>query len=220
MSLSIVFSTRDIDPKFIDHIKNMVGVSEFEIISYVNKKEFSLTELYNKGLRESKYDIVVFIHDDIIFNQKDWGRRLLKQFHSTDYGILGIAGTTDLIKDENKIAQSWWVIGNRMVGRIKHEINGKVIDSFYSNRYDYPIQVVCLDGVFIAVDKNRICESFDERFKGFHYYDVSFTFANHLAGVKVGVTFAIDLTHKSGGKLSQEWQENQLFFSEIYFLLF
>ena len=81
---------------------------------------------------------------------------------------------------------------------------------------DKPVQVVCLDGVFIAVNKNRIRKQFDERFNGFHYYDVSFTIANHLAGVKIGVTFEIDLTHKSGGKFDDEWNQSRLLFSSTY----
>ncbi len=216
LSLSVVFSTRRIDFHFIDHIRNTVGVPDAEIIPYVNQGEFSLTELYNRGLKESKNDIVVIVHDDIVFNHDHWGQALLKQFQDTDYGILGVAGTTDLIKDSDGVVQPWWAMANRMVGRLKHGIDGKVIDSFYSNRYDHPVQVICLDGVFIAVHKGRIQEQFDEKFKGFHYYDISFTFANHLAGVKVGVTFSVDLTHKSGGSQSKEWWENLLLFSEKY----
>lgn len=215
--ISVVFSGREIDRKFIDHIQGTIGVKDVEIIPYLNKGEFSLAELYNKELlRESKYDIVLFVHDDVIFNQKNWGKVILKLFHNTDYGILGLAGTTDLVKDNEGTVQAWSAMKNRMVGRIRHEVNGKVINSFYSNRYDHPIQVVCLDGVFMAVNKRRIREPFDERFRGFHYYDIPFTLSNHLAGVKVGVTFEIDLTHKSGGSFNVEWQENRLLFSELY----
>ena len=215
-SLSIVFSTRKIDPQFIDHITSTVGIQNVEVVPYANPGEYSLTELYNRGLKASKYNTVVFIHDDIAFNHNNWGKALIKQFQNTDYGILGVAGTTDLIKNDNRIAEGWWAMGNRMVGRTRHEANGRRVDSFYSNHYSYPIQVVCLDGVFIAVDKSRIRKKFDERFNGFHYYDISFTFANHLAGVKVGVIFDIDLTHKSVGKFNQQWHQNKLLFSNIY----
>ena len=215
-SLSIIFSTRKIDPQFIEHMRSTAGSQDIEIIPYVNQGEFSLTELYNKGLDQSKYDIVVFVHDDVIFNNQNWGKLLLSQFQNTDYGILGIAGTTHLIKDDNEIAGKWFELPNRSIGRIKHEINGKVIDTFMSNRYDYPIQAICLDGVFIAIDKKKIKKSFDERFNGFHYYDISFTFSNHLAGVKVGVTFEIDLTHKSEGSFNKSWEENRLLFSKLY----
>lgn len=75
MSFSIVFSTRRLDSGFIDHINNTVGLKGVEIISYTNNGEFSLSELYNRGLRESKYDLVIFMHDDIVFNRANWGRR-------------------------------------------------------------------------------------------------------------------------------------------------
>ncbi|MEH6875608.1 MAG: tetratricopeptide repeat protein [Candidatus Competibacter sp.] len=215
-SLSIIFSTREIDQRFIDHIKNTVGVSEIEIIHYVNKKQFSLAELYNKGLQESKYDIVVFIHDDVIFNNSGWGYALVRQFWDSDYGILGVAGTSDLVFEEKDIVGSWWFLHHGKVGKIKYNINNKSWDDIFSNSYKLPIQVVCLDGVFLAVDKRKLQRPFDERFKGFHYYDISFSFANHLAGVKVGVTFEIDLIHKSSGKINSEWHQNRLLFSECY----
>ncbi|MDS4030832.1 MAG: tetratricopeptide repeat protein [Candidatus Contendobacter sp.] len=211
MSLSIVFSAREIDSRFIEHIRGTVGVKGAEIIPYLNKGEFSLVELYNKGLEEAKNDVIVFMHDDIIFNNHNWGRALLKQFENTEYGILGIAGKTDLSTDYDEVNCWSW-----SVGRLKHQINGKLINTFISNRYEYPIQVVCLDGVFLVVHRNRIRQKFDIRFKGFHFYDISFTFSNHLYGVKVGVTFDVDLTHKSGGSYNQEWHQNRLLFLQIY----
>lgn len=210
MSLSIVFSTREIDPGFIEHIRGTVGVKGAEIIPYLNKGEFSLAELYNQGLEKAKYDIVVFMHDDIIFNNHNWGRMLLRQFENTEYGILGIAGSTDLFMDDNEAVHQW------TVGRLRHQINGTLIDTFLSNRYEYPIQVVHLDGVFLSIHRNRIRQKFDIRFNGFHYYDISFTFSNHLSGVKIGVIFDVDLTHKSGGSYNQEWRQNRLLFSKIY----
>lgn len=219
MSLSVVFSTRAIDQKFINHIRNTVGVKDVEVIPYVNNNEFSLTEIYNRGLRESKSEIVLFVHDDVIFNKNGWGKALLSQFRDTDYGILGIAGATGLIQDNHGIALAWWSLNHRCVGRIKHESknNREIIDSHWSNQFDHPIPVICLDGVFIAVNKNKIRKYFDEEFKGFHYYDISFTFSNYLAGTKVGVTFEIDLTHKSvGNSASPEWKRNQIIFSRKY----
>ncbi len=213
MSLSIIFSTREINVDFIDHVRRTANIESIEIIPYLNKGQFSLAELYNKGLQQARYNIIAFIHDDIIFNNK-WGASLLNQFKNTDYGILGIAGATDLFGDNDDQTNHTKI--HWSVGRLRHQINDKLFDTFISNRYDYPIQVICLDGVFIAINRNRIKEKFDERFKGFHFYDISFTFSNHLSGVKVGVTFDIDLTHKSGGSYNKEWKKNRLLFSQIY----
>lgn len=215
-SLSVVFSTREADSKFIEHIKNTVGLDNIEVISYVNKGEFSLAELYNKALREAKHDIIIFIHDDIMFSHDNWGLKIIEQFRSSNYGILGIAGTTDLVFGEDGAIGSWWFMHHRRVGKVKYNVNNKTWDDIFSNSYKFPVQVVCLDGVFIAVDRKKIQKLFDERFKGFHYYDIPFSFSNHLANVKVGVTFEVDLIHKSTGNVNSEWHQNRLLFSEYY----
>ena len=36
-------------------------------------------------------------------------------------------------------------------------------------------------------------------YQGFHFYDLDFTFNNHLNGVKIGVIYDIKITHKSPG---------------------
>ena len=71
---------------------------------------------------------------------------------------------------------------------------------------------VILDGLFFAVDKEKIKKQFDEKVKGFHFYDIDFTFTNHLEGVKVGVITNIRITHKSIGQTNEQWEENRLEF--------
>ncbi len=52
--------------------------------------------------------------------------------------------------------------------------------------------------------------------KGFHFYDVDFSFRNYIAGVKVGVTSDIDVTHLSIGETNDQWEENRKEFAEKY----
>ena len=66
--ISVIYSTRTTKPEFIEQIKKTSGVHKIEIIEIVNDGEMSLTQAYNKGLKETNNDIVVFCHDDIIFN--------------------------------------------------------------------------------------------------------------------------------------------------------
>jgi hypothetical protein len=61
--ISIVFSTRENNPKHIEHIKKTSGIHKgLEVIEIVNNGE-SLTSAYNRGYKQSKYDIVVFCHN-------------------------------------------------------------------------------------------------------------------------------------------------------------
>lgn len=209
--ITVVYSTRTPNKEFQNHVNKTIGVKDFEIIEIVNNGEFSLTECYNQGLDRSKNNIVVFCHDDIILGE-GWGKKVLKHFKNTDYGILGKAGTTDMPE-----IGRWWQDSTKMVGIVSHSHEGKTWENRYSNNFsDEIIETVILDGLFFVVHKERIKERFDESFKGFHFYDIDFTFNNHINGVKVGVMFDFKITHKSIGKTNDEWEKNREQFVEKY----
>ena len=76
--VTVIFSTRKDSPSHVAHIKKTSGIPKnIEVIQYINNGEYSLTELYNKGLKESTHNIVVFCHDDIVFTKPKWGKKLI-----------------------------------------------------------------------------------------------------------------------------------------------
>jgi len=209
--VTIVYSTRSQNKQFQEHIKKTIGVKEYEIYEIINNGDKSLTECYNQGLTNAKNDIIVFCHDDIILKE-GWGKKVLKHFKETEYGILGMAGTTDM----SEIGR-WWQDNTKMIGIVSHSHEGKTWENRYSANFeDEVIETVMLDGLFFVVNKKRIKTNFDENFKGFHFYDVDFTFNNHLNGVKVGVMFDVKITHKSIGMTNDEWEKNREQFVEKY----
>ena len=209
--ISIVYSTRKPNKDFQSYITKTIGLKEFEIIEIVNNGEKSLTQCYNEGLNKSKNKIVVFSHDDILLKE-GWGKKIIKHFQNTDYGILGMAGTTDMAETGR-----WWEDQTKMIGIVSHSHEGRTWENRYSENFgEEIIETVLLDGLFFAVHKDRIKERFDENIKGFHLYDVDFTFNNHLSGVKVGVMFDIKITHKSIGMTNEEWEKNRQQFVEKY----
>ena len=209
--ITIVYSTRTANPTFQKEISNTIGVRKYQVLEYTNNGEYSLTELYNKGLKEAENDIVVFCHDDIYFERKNWGSRLLKTFKKNDdLGIVGIAGSKYLPP-----SGCWWEERRSMVGVVSHEHEGKKWTNKYSpnlgNRID---DVVLVDGLFFAVMKDRIKTNFNEDIKGFHFYDIDFSFKNLMAGVKIGVTYEVKVTHRSIGQTNDEWEHNRSVFAE------
>ena len=60
--ISVIYCTKENNPQHSEHISKTCGLKDIEVIEYVNKGE-SLTKFYNRGLKESKNDIVVFMHD-------------------------------------------------------------------------------------------------------------------------------------------------------------
>lgn len=208
--ISVITSTRQIDNKFVEMVKKMSGINDIEVLMYENNSEMSLTEVYNKGLKESKNDIVVFMHDDINILTKDWGKKLIKHYQNTDYGILGVAGSKDL--NENGV---WWTNRESMYGCVRHTDGKKTWLSEYSYNFGDKIkEAVVVDGVFFSCHKKRIVKNFDEFYNGFHYYDISFCFDNFKENVKVGVHFDISIVHKSIGEVNDEWEKNRLLFME------
>jgi hypothetical protein len=183
-----------------------------EIIEIINNGE-SLTSAYNRGLKQATNDIVVFCHDDITIETKQWGTKLLKMFErKPQYGILGVAGTKFM-----PTSGRWWENPKKMYGRVAHTHEGKTWLSSYSADLNQEIEeAVTVDGVFFVVDKTKIKKSFNEEVVGFHFYDVTFCFENHLEGVKIGVTTVVRINHKSIGMTNDEWENNRQQFAEKF----
>lgn len=210
--ISIVYSTRKDNPEFKEHIKKTCGHKKIEVIQIVNDGEMSLTQAYNKGLDEANNDLIVFCHDDLIFDTNNWGNKLIKLFNKNpEYGIIGIAGTTDLIDGR------WWTIKESMNGVVSHQHEGKKWTNYYSKDQGNKLKdMVVLDGLFFAVNKTKIKHRFDEDFHGFHFYDISFCFPNYLDGVKIGLTTQIRVTHLSIGQTNTQWEGHKVRFEEKY----
>ena len=211
--VSVVISTRKIDDEYLKHVEKMFSHPKTQILVYENDGVSSLTEIYNDGLKDSIYDIVVFMHDDLIIETKCIGEKIIKLFDKNpEFGIIGIAGTTDLVNGR------WWEIKKSMVGEVYHENEGKRWLSKYSKESysDKLKDVVCVDGLFFMVHKNRIKDTFDQDFKGFHFYEIPFCLSNYTKGVKIGVTTKFNIVHKSVGQTNEQWEENKKQFEEKF----
>jgi GT2 family glycosyltransferase len=214
--ITIVYSTHKDETynnKFKEHLLQTVGLKNVQILEYTNFNQYSLTEVYNRGLNESVNDIVVFCHNDIIFEKEYWGKRVLEHFvKKPEYGILGVAGTSYYPSSGR-----WWDIQGEMVGQVYHQHEGKKWLSEYNKPFGNKIiDSVIVDGLFFAVKKSNLKTNFDESFTGFHFYDTSFCMSNHLSGVKVGTISNVSLTHLSIGMTNNQWEQNRLLFLEKY----
>ena len=211
--VSVVISTRKIDDVYVKHVEKMFSHPKTEILFYENEGEYSLTQLYNVGMRDSVNDIVVFMHDDLILETPNMTPKIVKLFEKhSEYGIIGVAGTDKLTSGR------WCDNKDNMYGVVGHIHEGKRHVNHYSKGVfnDVLKDVVIVDGLFFMVHKGRIKKGFDEQFEGFHFYDISFCVENFLEGVKIGLTTKIGLTHKSIGMTNKKWEKNKLFFEALY----
>ena len=211
--VSVVISTRKIDLTYYDHVKRMFSHPNTEILMYENDGEMSLTQVYNKGLKESVNDIVVFMHDDLILETSNMTPKIVKLFEKhPEYGIIGIAGTDKLTSG------MWWQNRENMFGVVGHLHEGKRHVNHYSKGVfnDVLKDVVIVDGLFFMVRKSLLKKEFNEQFEGFHFYDISFCVENQFEGVKIGLTTKFGVTHKSVGITNKQWEKNKLLFEALF----
>lgn len=210
--ITVGYSTRKSNPEFVEYLKKTSGFKKINVIEKVNNGEKSLSQVYNEIISESQTDIIVLCHDDITFDTNGWYAKILKHFDKSDFGIIGVAGSTYMPE-----SGMWWERKGRMVGIVNHEHEGKKWESKYSDSLGNGIkETVIVDGLFIVLDKTKIKYTFDENVPGFHMYDVNFCFKNFLEGVKIGVITNVRITHKSIGMVNQQWDENRKVFAEKY----
>jgi len=211
--ITIAFSTKSDKPELIEHFKKSSGYEKgITVIQKINNGEKSLTQVYNEILDESPNDIIIFTHDDVYFDTKAWFHKIKSHFEKTEYGILGMAGTTHLSE-----TGQWWEDRSKMKGIVNHESGGRKWESKYSEGFGNDIHpAVIVDGVFIAVDRKKLKNKFNEEFEGFHFYDLPFCYENYLEGVKVGVITNVRMTHKSIGMTNEQWEKNRKLFVQKF----
>ena len=179
-----------------------VGLSNIQIIQHQNYNQYSLAQVYNSGITESIYDIVVCCHNDIKL-EKNWGKKLLEDFsNNPDFSLIGKAGSCYFPES----GVYWEKMKQTMVGQVYHHPpNQNKWLSRYSPKLPFLIPVVTLDGLFIAFNKTKIKHKFDETYGKFHFYDHGFCVPNYLDGLKLGVTSSFEITHESVGQPNQEF---------------
>jgi GT2 family glycosyltransferase len=214
--ITVIYSTHKdehYNNNFKKHLLQSVGLNNIQVLEYQNNNQYSLSEIYNKGISESKFDIIVCCHNDIKL-ENGWGVKLLNDFNDNpDFAIIGKAGSCYFPES----GVYWEKMFQTMVGQVYHHPEGsKKWLSKYSEKLPFLIPVVTIDGLFISFDKTKIKHKFDETIGKFHFYDHLFCLPNYLNGVKIGVTSSFEITHKSVGAPNQEFYESKDKFLEKF----
>ena len=214
-NIVVIFSSHRSEEQnqdFINHVKATIGVKH-KTVCYPNFNQFSLPQVYNQAIKEQAEKDCVFVmcHNDIWFKTINWGKILLAKYNNSDYGIIGIAGST-FVPDTGR----WWDDRSKMYGIVGHKNAVKEWVSEFSNEIRGIQPVVMIDGLFMSLDPDKIVKPFNENYEKFHFYDMPFCIDNYLEGVDVGVISQIRVLHESVGEVDAEWEANRLKFIEEY----
>lgn len=202
-----------------DNIDQTIG-TPYEIITINNEKNtHSIFSAYNTGGSLSKFEILCFMHDDILFHSKNWGCLVSQILEDRKIGVIGVAGSVYKSRDESP----WWISNEKHFTKY-HRFN--ILQHFKTGveHLLQPIQVpeshladvVVLDGVWLCCRKDFwMSRPFDcDTFKGFHFYDLDFSFHSHADGFVNKVCYDILIEHFSAGYLDKGWIESSRLFHE------
>lgn len=204
ISLIICARRKEIDPGLAANIAATIGVP-YEVVWIDNSaNRYSIFSAYNEGVARSRYDLLVFMHDDVLYHTQDWGHRVLDHFRDERVGAVGVAGTPYVAYTPG----GWWSSGVGYLHLLQSQSRSS--EPFLQNYFpegSVTEEVVALDGVWFCIRKDLFGTiRFDENtFKGFHFYDVDTTLQVHFAGYRLLCVKDVLIHHLSMGQLDGKW---------------
>lgn len=213
--LSIIICSRS--PKLVDELKqnveSTIGVPFQWIVIDNSTNSYSIFSAYNEGIRKSSFPYLCFVHEDVAFQTKDWGKTMCAHLSDPSVGMVGVCGSMY----QSKVPASWGQFENTAY-IVQSDKNRKLNKPIASEGYDerHEKQVVALDGVFLAAPRTLFDHiAFDqETYGGFHAYDLDICLQSHNLGRRNLAINDLLLIHYSKGSHNRNWVENLLLFAE------
>lgn len=216
ISIIIASANKQLLNQVSANIRGTIGVP-YEILAFENSDgKKGICEIYNKGSQKAQYELLCFMHEDILIETPDWGKKVAGIFEkTTDIGLLGVAGST-----YKSLTPSSWFPPYASFGSDTWRLNIKQVSSdclekethdYYNPYHEKISRVACLDGVWLCTRKKTILQyPFDEkRLKHFHGYDIdiSMSINQHHS---LYVTFEVLMKHFSKGNFNHIWLRETL----------
>lgn len=212
ISLIICARSNSVPQALLDNIEDTIGVPYEMVIIDNSGNRYNICEAYNLGVARSKFGILCFMHDDIIYRSKNWGQAVKEHFYTRQLNMIGIAGTPYL----SFMPGTWWGSG-RIYEHILQSAKAGEAPVLKANFPDNECkEVIALDGVWFCVKKELFDTiRFDDiSFKAFHFYDVDLCMQLQVLGIKKHCVADILLEHNSMGALNNSWIDNSLIFQK------
>ena len=212
LSVIICSRTSRLAPELQRNIEETIGCEHQLVVIDNSENRYDIFQAYNEGVRRSRYGILCFMHDDILYHTSGWGCNVVKWFKDPTIGMLGISGSTYL----SRIPAIWWASGywGDKIAIRQNSVDTDKLDPQNSTRTCVnPLNESCSevtmnDGLFFCIRKELFDRGacFDEQtFKGFHFYDLDISFQVRERGFRVVCVYDILLEHRSHSVLNETW---------------
>lgn len=213
--ISIVVSSvvDEVFQAFHRNVEETIGLP-FEIIRIENKDgTMGICEAYNRGATQARFELLGFVHEDVIFHTQHWGAIVRNYFErDPSIGLIGVAGS----KVKTRMVSNWWLPKidgcEPKRGKVHQHFRDKPVQitEWWEGDGDLD-EVVTADGVFLFTRKSVWQENpFDSKLlTRFHAYDFDFCMqvGQHW---KVCVTRAVLVEHLSQGSFDLDWIKSTL----------
>lgn len=174
ISIVVCHRSKPFLQQFEQSLANTIGV-EYELFVIDNSHgTYGICQAYNLGGDQAKYDVLCFVHEDILFHTPNWGLNLIQHFVNPSVGAVGVAGS-------KIFGRKWFTFGGKhgfgKINILQHTKTGKAVKLEKTDPDVKSGIVVSLDGVFIACRKSVFTNlRFDEiNLQHFHCYDMDFS---------------------------------------------
>ena len=193
---------------FSESLQNTIGTT-YELIVIDNATgKYSISQAYNIGLKQAKYDYIVFCHEDIEFLTQNWGYKLIAHLNTDRVGICGIAGG----RLATHIPEEAWKGYDMSTCMWQGNGYNKETLRFHKRPKNYSLprrSAVCLDGSFLAMRADTTqTVHFDNDLPGFHAYDIDICLNACSQGFINYVIYDIQLVHYSRGNITRNYYES------------
>jgi hypothetical protein len=209
--ISLITCSRNAESllKLKQNVADTIGVGYEWIVIDNRGGQYGICEAYNLGAEKAYFEILCFLHEDILFETRDWGMRVLSHLSDPETGLVGVAGGAT----KSRVPSSWasFIHPSEMCLVQHFKVQPRAPERIVRSSIENPpvLQpVVCLDGVFLCTRKDVFGRfQFDPKtLPSFHGYDIDFSLQVSQA-YHVYVCFDIILHHFSEGSFNREWLE-------------
>lgn len=188
-------------------MRKLSGISEMQCI-FVDSE--NLAKGFNKAIDKAKYEVVVILKEGVRICSRDWAKRVLDAFEQSTHGVLGTLGTLIVPK-----SGMLWEHEEPLCGTIWYEkYSPRNKNAFGESFGPKVLDVIALEGSFIALHKKRIKLKMDEAFKGDSFYENDFCLSNFKKGCRIGVFFGVDVLKKSFDDQDVNFIKNHKYFTD------
>lgn len=188
------------------YIKALHVPNFFEVEIIAIRDALSLTEGYNRAMRQSDAKYKVYLHQDTFIINKFFIQNVIDLFEQNHHlGMLGMIGAKKL--PENGV---WWNAGENRYGKVYENARFLRMEIFETKEVigDYE-SVDAVDGLILITQYDVYWR--EDLFKGWDFYDISQAMEFKRAGYEIGIPNQEECwcIHDCGATDLTRYEENQ-----------